>query len=215
VASATVSQNNNRYRSQLSNATCTALTASNAAILTVRQLPTVGLTASPLLNLLPGQTTTLTATPSSSTGGILTSTWFKDAVTFTNAGNTYVADINKLGSYQVKIQESFAGGLTCSNQSPIVVISGTISDKLYIYPSPNDGRYTIAYYNSAGTATSRTVTVYDSKGARVYNAKFPVAASAFTLMSIDMRPVLSGIYHVVVGDVNGKKLAEGKLMVSF
>ena len=42
VNAVTAAMSNNRYRCQLSNATCTAPAASNAAILTVRQLPTVG-----------------------------------------------------------------------------------------------------------------------------------------------------------------------------
>ena len=53
-----VVMNNNRYRCLLSNATCSTPVASGAAILTVRQLPAVGLTAAPLTSLLPGQTTT-------------------------------------------------------------------------------------------------------------------------------------------------------------
>jgi hypothetical protein len=185
---------------------------SAAAILTVRQLPGVGLSASPLTSLLPGQTTTLTATPSASTGGVLTSSWWKNGTAFTNTGNTYIANVETTGSYQVRIQETFSSGLTCSNQSAIVVIDAAASSKLFIFPSPNDGSFTVSYYNSAGTSTSRTITVFDAKGAKVYNARFPVTGP-YTLLPVDIKPAQSGIYFVIVSDAAGKKLAEGKVLV--
>ena len=214
LTGATVAANNNRFRCQLSNATCTVPATSGVAILTVRQLPTVGLTAVTLTTLLPGQTTTLTATPSTSAGGVLTTSWFKDAAAFTNTGNTYKADISKLGVYQVRIQETFTGGLTCSNQSPVVIISAAISNRVFSFPSPNDGQFTVSYYNNGGTSTTRTVTVYDSKGSQVYNAKFPVIGF-YTLLSIDLRPAQRGIYYVVIGDDKGNQLANGKVMVNW
>ncbi len=214
ITSLSVLMNNNRYRAQLSNSTCTTPTNSNAATLIVRQLPTIGLTAAPLTSLLPGQITTLTATPSASTGGTLTTSWFKDAAALPNAGNTYVVDVTKLGSYQVKIQESFASGITCFNESPVVVITATTSSKLFIYPSPNNGLFMVSYYNNSGSGTSRTVTVYDSKGAKVYGAKFPITGP-YTLLEIDLRPAQQGVYYVIVGDANGKRLADGKVLVSF
>ena len=204
--------NGNRYRCQLWNATCATPVNSAAGILTVRQLPTVGLSASPLTNLLPGQTTTLTATPSASTGGILTSSWFKNGTAFSNTGNIYVVNIETTGSYQVRIQEAFSSGLVCSKQSPDVIIEAAASTNLFIFPSPNDGLFTVSYYNNGGSSTSRTVTVYDSKGSKVYNAKFPVTGP-YTLLSVDIKPAQTGIYYVVVGDAAGKKLAEGRVLV--
>jgi len=212
LTAATVAANNTRYRCLLSNASCTVPATSAVAALTVRQLPTVGLTAVSLTTLTPGQTTTLTATPSASAGGTLTTSWFKDGVALPNPGNTYVADISRLGAYQVRIQETFAGGLTCSNQSAIVTISAAISSRLFIFPSPNDGQFSVSYYNNGGTSATRTVTVYDSKGARVYNAKFPVTGF-YTLLPIDLRPAQRGIYYVVIGDAAGKKLTDGKVIV--
>jgi Fungalysin metallopeptidase (M36)/PA domain/Fungalysin/Thermolysin Propeptide Motif len=214
LTGATVAANNSRYRCLLSNATCTVPATSAVAVLTVRQLPTVGLTAVSLTALLPGQTTTLTATPSASAGGVLTTSWFKDGLALPNPGSTYIADISRLGAYQVRIQETFAGGLTCSNQSAIVTISAAISNKVFIFPSPNDGQFTVSYYNNGGASATRTVTVYDSKGARIYNAKFPVTGF-YTLLPVDLRPAQRGIYYVVIGDDTGKKMADGKVMVNW
>ncbi len=212
LTAVTTAANGSRYRCQLWNATCTSPANSGVAILTVRQLPTVGLSASPQTNLLPGQTTTLTATPSASTGGVLTSSWFKNGTAFSNTGNTYVVNIETTGSYRVRIQEAFSSGLVCSNQSPDVIIEAAASSNLFIFPSPNDGLFTVSYYNNGGSSTSRTVTVYDSKGAKLYNAKFPVTGP-YTLLKVDIKPALTGIYYVVIGDAAGKKLAEGKVLV--
>lgn len=55
ITGTTAGMNNNRYRCALSNATCPISVYSAAAILTVRQLPSVGLTAAPLTSLLPGK----------------------------------------------------------------------------------------------------------------------------------------------------------------
>ncbi len=215
ITGATAALNNNRYRCQLSNATCTTPTSSNDALLTVRQLPTVTLTASQLSSLLPGQTTTLTATPSATTGGILTTVWLFNGVAPVPAitGNSHVVNVERIGAYRVLIQETFASpALVCSNQSAIVTIDAAVSNKLFIFPSPNNGQFTVSYYNNGGTSTSRIVTVFDSKGAKVYNAKFPVAGP-YTLLSVNIRPAQSGVYYVVIGDATGKKLTEGKVLV--
>jgi hypothetical protein len=212
ITGATTSLSGNRYRCLLSSSTCTVPAVSAAGILTVRQLPSVGLSAAPLTALLPGNTTILTATPSASTGGLLTTNWFFNTGAISNAGNTRLVNVEQVGDYQVRIQETFPGGLVCSNQSPVVKITATPSDRLFIFPSPNDGRFTVAYYNDGGTSTKRTIAIFDSKGSLVYQAKFDIAG-AYTLIPIDLRTHSTGIDLVVVGDANGKKLATGKVHV--
>ena len=204
--------NNNRYRCQLSNATCATPVNSGAAILTVRQLPSVGLTAAPLTSLLPGHTTTLTATPSTSTGGTLSTAWTYNTNPLAVAGNTYVVNVEKTGNYQVGISESWPGGLVCANASPVVTINAPASSRLFIFPSPNDGRFSVSYYNAGGNNTQRQIMIYDAKGAAVYSRKFSIAGP-YTLLNIDLRQANTGIYFVVVGDAQGKKLAEGKVHV--
>ncbi len=212
ITGASTGINGYQYRCNLSNATCLTAIPTNAVILTVRQLPTVSLSASPLTSLLPGQTTTLTATPSATTGGILTTNWFFNTGAISNTGNTRVVNVEQVGDYRVTIQESFTGGLVCSNQSSLVPIIATPSPKLFIFPSPNDGRFTVAYYNDGGVSTKRTIAIFDSKGSNVYYKLFDIVG-AYTLLGIDLRTNNTGIYYVVVGDANGKKLAEGKVHV--
>jgi hypothetical protein len=205
--------NNNRYRAQLSTATCSAPVASNSAVLTVRQTPTVTLAAAPLTTLLPGQTSTLTATPSAATGGTQTLTWqFNGTALNPTTPTTYIANVEHVGDYQVSVSEAFTGGLTCSSQSSVVTIEAGISQRLFIFPTPNDGRFTVAYYNNGGTTTKRKIVIFDSKGSMVYAKDFSIAGP-YTLMNIDIQSKARGIYYVVVGDANGKKLVEGKVHV--
>lgn len=207
-----VSMSNNRYRCRLSNATCTTPVISGSALLSVRQLPTITLTASPLTSLLPGQFTTLTATASASGGGVQSITWLRNGTVFANLSNAYVVNIEKAGTYQVRVQEAYASGTVCSGSQAEVVIAAAVSDKLFIFPSPNNGTFSVAYYNNGGAATERTITVYDSKGANVFNGRFPVSGP-YTLIPVNLQLASTGIYIVVVGDASGKKLAEGKVHV--
>jgi hypothetical protein len=214
ITGASTGMNGYQYRCNLSNATCLSAIPTNAVILTVRQLPTVTLSAS-LTSLLPGQVSTLTALPSASAGGVLTTSWLVNGVTPVPpiTLNTYVVDVEHTGTYQVLIQETFSSPtLVCSNQSTIVTIAATPSDRLFIFPSPNNGTFTVAYYNEDGTSKKRTIVIFDSKGSNVYYRQFNITGS-YTLIPIDLRTDNTGIYLVVVGDANGKKLATGKVHV--
>ncbi len=180
----------------------------------VRLQPAIGLTAAPLTSLLPGQTTTLTATPSASTGGVISNSWLYNNNPLTVTGNSYIVNVEKTGNYQVRIQETWPGGLVCSNQSAVVTISALPSDKLFIFPSPNDGRFTISYYNNGGNNTSRTVVILDSKGARVYESKFSITGP-YTLLPVDIRPAARGVYYARIYDAAGQQLVVGKVMVNW
>lgn len=212
INNAAISQTGNFYRCAISGQCNTVI--SNAAMLTVHVLPSVTLSASPVTTLLPGQTTTLTDSPSSSTPGssTISTTWYQNAAAILNTGNIRVVDVEHIGSYQVNIQETWTDGTICSNQSPVVVINTSVSNRLFIFPSPNNGQFTVSYYNNSNVSTSRTVTVFDSKGAKVYHVVFSVIGP-YTLMNIDLRTMQTGIYYVIVGDANGNKLADGKVLI--
>jgi hypothetical protein len=212
VATALMSQSGTRYRCLLSNATCSAQAASNAALLTVRQQPTISLSAAPLTGLLPGQTTTLTATPSAATGGTYTYAWTFNAAPITISGNSLLVDVTGVGAYQASVRETWPGGLICAANSAVVNITALVSDKLFIFPSPNDGNFKVSYYNTGGVNTQRRILVYDSKGSLVFDRKFPITGP-YTIIPVNLQRASRGIYYVVVGDVGGEKLAEGKVHV--
>ncbi|MBN8674001.1 MAG: T9SS type A sorting domain-containing protein [Chitinophagales bacterium] len=214
LAAVTTGMNGNKYRVVLSNATCFGAnqTTSGAAVLTVRQLPTVALAAAPLTALLPGQSTTLTATPSASTGGVLTTSWFFNTNPVANTGNTRAVNVEQVGDYQVRIQETWPSTLVCSNQSAVVAITAQASERLFIFPSPNNGTFQVAYYNSTGAASSRTITIYNAAGSKVHHEKFAVSGS-YTLLDINLPTAAKGLYYVVVGDVSGKRIAKGNVLI--
>lgn len=214
ITGATTAISTYQYRCILSNATCFGAnqTTSGAATLTVRQLPTVALAAAPLTALLPGQSTTLTATPTASTGGVLTTSWFFNTNPVANPGNTRTVNVEQVGDYQVRIQETWPSTLVCSNQSAVVAITAQASERLFIFPSPNDGVFQVAYYNSTGAASSRTITIYNAAGAKVHHEKFAVTGS-YTLLNLDIKPAAKGLYYVVVGDVSGKRIAKGNVLI--
>lgn len=202
----------NRYRCLMSNATCPTPVASAAALLTVRQLPVVSLAASPLTSLVPGQSTTLTATPSASTGGSLSLSWTLNGNPITVAGNTLPVNVTGNGAYQVTIREQWTGGLICSNTSSVVTITATASDRLFIFPSPNDGNFSVSFYNASGTTARRWIRVFDARGALVHAQQFTVAG-LYTLIPVNLEKASRGIYMVVIGDVGGQRLAEGKVHI--
>ncbi|NBY24718.1 MAG: T9SS C-terminal target domain-containing protein, partial [Chitinophagaceae bacterium] len=157
--------------------------------------------------------TTLTATASTSTGGVISTNWTQNSQPYTPSSSlSNVSGINDLGTYQVGIRETWPSGLFCSALSQTVTITANVSNRLFIFPSPNDGNFTVSYYYSGSSASTRVLNIYDGKGALVYRESFSVAGP-YTLLPVDLRQHARGIYYVVVGDAAGNKLIQGKVHV--
>ncbi len=203
--------NNNRYRCVMLGGTCATPAITNAAVLTVRALPVLTLTASPFTNLSPGQTTTITAaiTPG---GGAATTSWQYNGTPLTVNGISYIVDAEHTGQYQVVVQESYAGGQVCTSQPAAITIEANTRQQLFLFPSPNDGRFTVSYYNASLSSEKRSVSVFDSKGAKIYQKEF-IVNGAYTFLPVDLSSAARGIYYVMVTDGTGKKIAEGKVHV--
>ncbi|MEY3324663.1 MAG: hypothetical protein RLZ11_977 [Bacteroidota bacterium] len=213
LPSVIIAMNGNRYRCLVSSNTCSTPVASAAALLTVRVVPTVTLTAAPYTSLLPGQSTTLTATTSTSTGGVISTNWTQNSQPYTPSSSlSNVSGINDLGVYQVGIRETWPSGLFCSALSQTVTITANVSNRLFIFPSPNDGNFTVSYYYGQATSATRQLNIYDGKGALVYRESFSVAGP-YTLLPVDLRQHARGIYYIVIGDAAGNKLIQGKVHV--
>jgi len=99
----------------------------------------------------------------------------------------------------------------CSNTSALLPITDSAVAKLFIFPSPNQGRFEVTYYSNTTTA-SRHLLVYDSKGARVYSKAF-VANGAYYREPVDMRGRGKGVYRVVLLDKDGKTIATGSVVI--
>ena len=173
----------------------------------VNPLPTLSLSVAPYTKLFPGLFTTLTATATSAATPI-NYAWFKNNISITNNSNTQSVGITGLGDYRVTVTD--ANG--CANQSQVITITDSANSKLFIYPNPSNGQFTITYYNQGGLSNKQIVTIYSSKGERVYNSEFQVAL-AYQLLSIDLRRYGAGIYYVVLSDATGKKVKTGEILI--
>jgi len=208
ITGAGVAINANRYRLSASAVPCTGTSNSAAASLTVNPTPAIVLTANPFTAIYPGQTTTLSAAVSPNAAA--TYTWFRDGVVVAGAGaNTLVVDIDKLGVYTVRVSD--VNG--CTSISAGVNITAAANDLLFIYPSPNTGQFQVRFFSQLGSAPfPRTVSVFDSKGSRVFTKTFAVT-SAFTRMDVDLKNYSKGIYSVELTDSRGNRLKTGRVLV--
>jgi len=118
-------------------------------------------------------------------------------------------DLGNLGSYTVSVTNTT--GLPCSKTSTPVVIADSATTKLFIYPSPNEGQFRVAYY-TAVTNAKNTLVIFDSKGSQVYNRSYTMS-TPYQLMNVDMRQHAGGIYRVVLFNQAGKKLAHGAVVI--
>ncbi len=173
----------------------------------INPLPTISLNVGPYKNLFPGLITTLTATANSPANPI-TYTWLKSNALINNTGTTLPVNITGLGSYKVRVTD--ANG--CIDSSQIITIADSANSKLFIYPSPNDGKFSIAYYNAGGNSTKQIVTIYSSKGEKIYNKEFAVN-QAYQILNIDLRRNSAGVYYVVLSDAAGNKIKTGEVLI--
>ncbi len=189
------------------NAPCGPVTSGNAA-LTITAQPTVTLTASPYTKLLPGRTTTLTATVNPPTG--FTTVWTKNGLPIIVLGNSTVVTLSELGTYSVVATIG-----SCISTAASITISDSATNKLFVFPSPNDGRFTVSYYAagaSSSNSTKQTITIYDSYGRRVHSKEYPVT-QPYQLHQIDMRSNATGVYYIVLREANGNKVKTGEVVV--
>ncbi|MEI7735310.1 MAG: T9SS type A sorting domain-containing protein, partial [Ferruginibacter sp.] len=185
---------------------CTqAMTGS--VIVAINPLPTIALSAAPYTSLYPGLTTTLTAAATSSATPI-SYFWFKNNTPISNSGSTLAVNITGVGDYRVAVTD----GNGCSNQSQVVTIKDSANGKLFIYPSPNNGQFNITYYNQGGASVKRIVTIFSTKGEKVYSNEFQIT-QVYQVIKIDMRRNGAGIYHVVLSDASGNTLKSGEVLV--
>lgn len=177
--------------------------SSTATAVTVNTLPTVTLTANPYTRLYPGLTTTLTANASNAQSYA----WYKNGTLLPNiTGNSLQVNVDELGDYKVTV--TAVGG--CSNSSAIVSISDSAVTRLFVYPNPNRGQFEVAYYNAANDRP--IITLFDAKGAKVYSKAYNLAA-VYQRMPVDIRRNGKGVYHILLTDRNGKKIATGSVVV--
>jgi subtilisin-like proprotein convertase family protein len=208
VDDVTASMNGNQYRCVITAAPCGSVN-SGAATLTVNSLPNVNITA-PLLQLTPGLTTTITATPAGASSYV----WRRDGALIGGPNtNTRLAAIDSIGTYSVTVTD--ANG--CVNGSNSLTIGTSASDRLWIYPNPTTGVFQVRYYYNNGSVISerRVIQLYNSAGVAVMTKIFPLdnTQSPYLKMDFDVSKLSAGIYIVKVLDQFLGSTVAGKLIV--
>ncbi|MEZ5028167.1 MAG: T9SS type A sorting domain-containing protein [Ferruginibacter sp.] len=201
----TAAMNGNLYRAVVTAASpCGSVNSSNA-VLNVTPQPVITTTSN---SLLAGQQATLTVNVTPAPG--LSFSWYLNGVLQSATGNSIVATVNSLGNYMVIVSSS-----TGSCQSETIEIKATPSTKLFIFPSPNNGQFTVSYYTEGATTTNpskQSIVIYDSYGRRVHNKEYTVT-QPYQLHQIDMRGFGGGVYYIVLREANGNKIKTGEVVI--
>jgi hypothetical protein len=203
VPSVTFADNTRSFRVILTGL-CSVVT-SQFATLYVNPLPTVSLITSIPPSLLPGQSMTITANASPAGG---TYAWYKNGVLTGHTGSTWTGlTVDDIGTYKVVYTDPNG----CVQSTSDLVVSGQASDKLWVYPNPNNGVFQVRFYNQPNETA--TVSVFDSKGAKVYE-NATVTTTPYSGISVDLGMTFSdGVYVVVVNNSAGKKIGAKKIVV--
>ena len=185
---------------------CSVVT-SGFATLYVNQLPTVSILVSGPLALLPAQSVTLTAVVNPGGG---TYQWFKNGVAIAGATSASLVGltVNDIGIYRVRYTD--LNGCVVTSEEKLV--SGQVSDGLFIYPVPNDGHFHVRFYNQANEEV--TIRVFDMKGALVYLKKVTTNLP-YTDIDVDMRSRIQATetYLVEVRGAEGRLIGARKIIV--
>jgi hypothetical protein len=180
---------------------------SKAALLLVNPLPTVTVAAAPITSILPGQTTTLTATATPSGGSYV---WFVNNTRLIGYGGFQVVGINvdQVGNYKVTYTDNNGCSVT---SNPDITITPEASPKLWVYPSPNNGKFQIRYYNDSNEPT--TILIHSTLGQIMYK-KVLVATNAYSILDVNLNTVPNGVYIVTVVRANGTQLESKRIVIN-
>jgi hypothetical protein len=108
-----------------------------------------------------------------------------------------------------------AANLTCVSLPAAITIADSVSTKLFVFPSPNNGTFTISYYSPGASSSNKTkqqITIYDSKGSRVLSQEYEVS-QPYQLHKMDMRRNAGGIYYIVLREANGNTIKTGEVVI--
>ncbi len=200
----TFSMNNNKYRVVITNV-CTSVN-SNVATITVNQLPLISITASPSTVIFPGQNINLTANVNSS---VNTYNWYNNGTLLTGQNSSTINVTSaSLGNYSVSVVDLNG----CVNSSENINVRDTILTYTFIFPNPNNGKFKVRFEGVPYNALPRFITIYDTKGARVYKQSFILTAS-YQIMDVDASHLSSGVYALALTDANGEILETGKVVI--
>lgn len=198
-------QNTNTYRVVLTGR-C-SIVNSAAATLFVNPLPSVTLLTSIPPALQPGQSLNITSNVNPPGG---TYAWFLNGQLLPTALGSSLNNltVDNQGTYRL-VYTDLNG---CVGTSANLVISAFQSEKLWIYPNPNTGRFQIRFYNHVNEQI--TINVYPiGSGARIYQQTVTPTAN-YTRIDVNLGAgIPAGFYMVEVRGGNGGLIGTKKIVV--
>lgn len=212
VSGVTQNMTGYRYRVVATAAPCGSVTSTTFGTLTVNALPVVTL-SSPVVRLVPGRTTTITAssTPAAAANGW---SWTYNGAGISGTTNTQLVNIDQLGAYQASVVD--VNG--CTNRSNSLVISAEATDKLWIYPNPTvNGAFQVRLYFAGELAENRIVTVYNPLGQVIESKAFSLVHGSAPYQRMDFNlgggATAKGAYVVKVAHQYTGKVISGIVLV--
>ncbi len=201
-----VTMNGNLFRVIINGGSGCSGAPSSAALLTVNPVPSVVISANPII-IAPGQETIIRSTVTPNPAA--TYTWYLDGVIVPGAtADTIVVDINSLGAYQLSVTD--VNG--CSNLSNIITIAHAFTTNLFVYPNPSTGRFQVRSYSAANNILPSSLVVYNNRGEIVITRNY-TQTSPYQKVEIDLRPYGKGIYWIEALDQNGKRLNKNRVVI--
>jgi hypothetical protein len=205
-----------RYRAVINAAPCVGATNSAAAILTVNALPVVTLTSADLL-LTPGQLTSVVAssTPAAATATSWSWTLNGASITTATANRTNTISnigIDEIGTYRATVTD--VNGCTASSAN--LVIGSEASDKLWIYPNPNNGAFQVRlYYDPSAISERRAIYIFNAAGQVVSTREIDLVntTAPYVRMDFDLSNLAAGTYVVKVVQKNSGQIKSGIVVV--
>lgn len=206
VTPITVTMNGNLVRVLINGGSgCTGAT-STSALLTVNPLPTIAITANPLI-IGPTQTTTILSAVTPNPAA--TYTWYYNNSVLPGAVlSSLVVTYGNPGDYQLRVTD--VNG--CTNLSNIVTIANSFALNMYTYPNPSGGIFQVRYSSEAGNTLQRSLTVYNNRGEKIITRNF-TQTIPYQKIDVDVRANGKGLYWVEVRDANGKRLGINRVVV--
>lgn len=193
------------FRVSFGNSAC-GMQVSPSAELTLLPSPQVTITPGTYQALYPGLSTTISAT---SSPAAISYQWFLNGNAIPGAtSSSYTVNVGSTGNYTVGATTATG----CFGLSPILEIRDSANTNLFIYPSPTTGNFTVRYWAGTKGLTPEGVTIFDSKGSRLFTKHFSVA-TPYQEMKIDMTKFPKGIYWVELTDKNGKRIKTGRVII--
>jgi hypothetical protein len=151
---------------------------------------------------LPGLQTTLTATSVPASNNY---NWYKDGILISGAnGRSINVTYENKGTYTAMDLNG------CDNVSNQMIIADSATSNLYVYPNPNNGSFIVQQFSNNANQ-KRAITLFDTKGARVYYKEYTLSSGS-DVMEVAVKKLSAGTYLLVLSDGNGNKIATKKVV---